>query len=162
MAYHKKHHARHRRHHNPFGVSGGIVKDALYVAGGAVLSPIAATKILPSMAAGWSGVATTAVAAVGLSFLAKMIGGPSAQEETLKGGLAAAVLKAMNAAGITAASFGLGFYGPGYFSIPSHSDQALRAYFGNADQAYQPVLPAATTGTGARLSGGRYRSRYTG
>jgi len=158
MAYHKKHHYHRRRLSNPFGITGGIVKDAAYVAAGAVLSPIVATKFLPSMSAGWSGVGTTALAAVGISFGAKMIGGPTAQTEVLKGGLAAAVLKALNTAGITAASFGLGLYAPGYFGVPTHSDQYLRSYFGNGDQPYAP--PALPPASGTRLGFQRYRSRY--
>lgn len=115
---HKRHHRSYRRRHNPLGISGGVVKDAAYVAAGAIGSPMLAGFLGQS---GWLDVAATAAAAVALSYGGKMIGGESAKEELLKGGLAATIIKAIKAAGF-GSSLGLGLYVPSYFPIPTGSD----------------------------------------
>ncbi len=159
MAYHRKHRKSHhrRRHHNPFGLEGGVVKDAVYVAIGALGASALPGFIIPSMASGWPGVGATAAAAVAISFVAKMVGGPAGAAEALKGGLAAAVIKGLNAAGFTK-SLGLGLYSPSWFAVPTTSNQYLRTYAGNLNAA-PPPPPAATSG---HLGYHRFRSRYAG
>lgn len=159
MAYHRKHHRHHRHHrrHNPFGVSGGVVKDAVYVAVGALGASALPGFVAPSFASGWPGVAATALSAVAISFGAKMVGGPAGAAEALKGGLAAAVIKALNAAGFTK-SLGLGLYSPSWFAVPTSSDAYGRTFAGNVSAA--PALPAAAGVHG--LGYHRFRSRYGG
>lgn len=159
--------SRHRRHHrrrrNPLGVSGGVVKDAVYVAAGAIGSAALPGMIAPAYSTGWTGVAATAAAAVGLSFLGRMVGGQPAAEEVLKGGLAAAVIKAMHAAGFGASLgvSGLGLYSPSYFAVPTSSNQYLRSYQGNGASA--PVVAAKTvSGMGYHRFRGRYAGNYGG
>src|SRR5271167_924987 len=98
MAYHRKHH--HHRHHrkNPFGLSGGIVKEAAFVAAGAVGAAALPGMVAPSFSSGWSGVLASAAAAIGMGFVGKMIGDHGG--DALKGGLAITVLKALKQAGI--------------------------------------------------------------
>lgn len=171
MAYHRKHH-HHRRHHrhNPFGISGGIVKDAAYVAAGAVGAAALPGMVAPSFASGWTGVLAKGIASVGVSFVAKMIGGEAAASEALKGGLAITVLSALNQAGIKTP--GLGLYAPSWFGIPTASSQYLQAANGN--------MPGFNRGGGTILFPGpggmmvpaapvksnlgyhRFRSRYAG
>jgi hypothetical protein len=169
MAYRRRHH--HRRRHNPFGVSGGVVKDAVYVLGGALGASALPGMVAPSMTTGWAGVAASGVASVALSFVGKMVGGPAAAEEVLKGGLAATVLKALHQAGF-AKSLGLGMYAPSWFGIPTASSQYLQAsganigpfrrgggtiFFPGPGQLQAPP-PAAVSG----LAYHRFRSRYAG
>src|SRR5271155_3432435 len=127
MAYHKKHH--HRRHRkNPLGMSGNLVKEAAFVAAGAVGSAALPSIVAPSLSSGWAGVAASGAAAVAMGFVGKFLGG-SAGEDMLKGGLAITVLKALNAAGIQTP--GLGLYAPSWFGIPTASSQYLQASQGN-------------------------------
>ena len=127
MAYHRKHHRRHHKR-NPFGLSGGLVKEAAFVAAGAVGSAALPGMIAPSFSTGWAGVAASGAAALGMGFLGRMLGG-SAGEDMLKGGLAITVLKALNTAGIRTP--GLGLYAPSWFGIPTASSQYLQAAAGN-------------------------------
>lgn len=172
MAYHRKHH-HHRRHHrrNPFGLSGGIVKEAAFVAAGAVGAAALPGMIAPSFSTGWSGVIASAAAAVGMGFVGKMIGDHGG--DALKGGLAITVLKALKQAGINTP--GLGLYAPSWFGIPTASDQYLRASAGNlpvnrgagtlvATPSGPVLVPAAAAGAhvSGRLGYHRFRSRYAG
>ena len=176
MSRHRHH--RHRRR-NPFGVTGGVVKDAVYVAAGAVGASALPGIVAPSFATGWTGVLATGVSAVALSFVGRMVGGPAAASEVLKGGLAAAVIKALQASGI-GASIGLGLYAPSWFGIPTASSQYLQASAGNVPGFNRgggtivfpgpggPVaVPATAAARAAAASGGRlgyhrFRSRYAG
>jgi len=146
----KRHHHRSRRRHNPFGISGNVVKDAAYVAAGAVGSPIIAGMLGQT---GWLNVAATAAAAVALSFAGKFVGGASAQEEILKGGLSAAILSALKQSAI-GASLGLGSYVPSYFAIPTASDA-----YGRVASPYA-ALPAPAARGGSMSGYTRYRSRF--
>lgn len=155
MAYHRKHrHHRHRR--NPLGISGGLVKEAAFVAAGAVASAALPGMIAPSFAGGWMGVLSSGLASVGASFVGRMIGGPAAGADVLKGGLAITVLKGLNQAGIKTP--GLGLYAPGWFAVPTASDQYLRTAPGNVRGVPMLVAPAK----GSHLGYHRFRSRYAG
>jgi len=124
MAYHKKHHHRHHRR-NPLGISGGVVKDAAWVAGGAIAAAALPGMIAPSMSTGWTGVVAKAAASVAASFLGRMVGGPVAAGEALKGGLAITLLAALKQGGVNVP--GLGLYAPSWFGIPTASTQYLQA-----------------------------------
>jgi len=173
MAKHHRHH--HRRHHrrNPFGLTGGTLKDAVYVAVGAVGASALPGMIAPTFSTGWTGVAATGAAAVGVSFLARMVGGEAASSEALKGGLAAMVIRALHQAGI-GKNLGLGLYAPSWFGIPTASSQYLQAAAGNMPGFNRgggtivfpgpggaPVVAAAAPPAG-RLGYHRFRSRYAG
>lgn len=146
---HRKHHSYRRRRHNPFGVSSAIVKDAAFVTAGAIGSPLVAGFLGQT---GWLDVAATAAAAVALSYGGKMVAGESAQEEVLKGGLAAVIIKAIKQAGF-GGSLGLGSYVQNYFPIPTSSDSYGRV------AAPFAALPAAVPTKG--MAGyQRFRSRY--
>jgi hypothetical protein len=168
-----KHHHRHHRHHrrsNPFGISSGVVKDAVYSSGGAIGALFLASQLNMS---GWAGVGATAAASVAASFLGKMVGGPAAAEEVLKGGLTATIISAIHQAGF-AKNLGLGLYAPSWFGVPTVSSQYLRANNGNmpgrqgagtlfavgAGGALVPVAapPPGVSGMGFH----RFRSRYAG
>jgi hypothetical protein len=142
-----------------------VIKDALYSSGGALGSLYIAGMVNMS---GWAGVAATAAAAVAASFLGKMVGGPSAAEEVLKGGLTATIISAVHQAGF-AKSIGLGLYSPSWFGVPTASNQYLRAYPGNmpgrqgagtlyAGGAVPLLPPPGVSGMGFH----RFRSRYAG
>jgi hypothetical protein len=167
----KHHHRTSRRHrHNPFGISSGVVKDAVYNSAGALGSLWLAAQINMT---GWAGIAVTAGAAIAASFVGKMVGGEPAGEEALKGGLTAAIISAVHQAGF-AKNLGLGLYAPSWFGVPTASNQYLRAYPGNAQGrqgagtvfatnssgALVPVAlpPAGVSGMGFH----RFRSRYAG
>lgn len=167
-----KYHRRHNRHHsrrNPLGISSGVIKDAVYSSGGALGALYLAGQFNLS---GWAGVAGTAGAAIAASFVGKMIGGASAGEEVLKGGLTATIISAVHQAGF-AKSLGLGLYSPSWFGVPTASSQYLRAYPGNM-QANQGAGTVFAVGPGGALvpvapSKGvsgmgfhRFRSRYAG
>lgn len=170
MARH--HHHRHHHHrHNPFGVSTGVVKDAVYVAVGALGASALPGLVMPSFASGWAGVLSSGVASVAMSFGARMIGGPPAASEALKGGLAITVLKALRTMGV--ALPGLGLYAPSWFGIPTASSQYLQAASGNMPGFNRgggtiifpgpggvpiAVPKAGVTGMGYH----RFRSRYAG
>jgi hypothetical protein len=171
LAYHRKHHHKHHRK-NPLGLSSGIVKEAAFVAAGAVGAAALPGMIAPSFSSGWGGVAASAVAAIGMGFAGKMVGDNGG--DMLKGGLAITVLKALKQAGINTP--GLGLYAPSWFGIPTASSQYLVASPGNipvnrgagtliATQA-GPVLvappPAAGSHVSGRLGYHRFRSRYAG
>lgn len=185
---HHHHHAHHHRH-NPFGISGGVIKDSAYNAAGALGSMFLSSKIGQS---GWMDVAATAASAVGLSWLGKSMGG-SAGEEMLKGGLTASIIKALHQAGFSSA-MGLGSYAPSWFGVPTASSQYLRAYNANIGPAARgqgtiyvasgnggllpaavvpgpggvptavPALPGAVSPTHGTSGMGyhRFRSRYAG
>jgi len=151
MAHH--HHRRYRRR-NPFGVSGGVVKDSLWTAGG-LLAALYGAKLAGQT--GWLDVGVTAAAAVAVSFLGKAVGQASASEELLKGGISATILKAIAQTGAVSLNLGLGTYVPSYFSAPTSSDAYGRA------TAPTIMLPAPTKGAAAGMSGGRgFRSRFVG
>jgi len=164
----RHHHHRHHRRHNPFGISSGVVKDAVYSSGGALGALFLASQVNMT---GWAGVGAVGAAAVAASFLGKMVGGPAAAEEVLKGGLTATIISAIHQAGF-AKSLGLGLYAPSWFAVPTASSQYLKAYPGNA-QARQgsgtivagpggiPMLVAPTAG-GSGMGFHRFRSRYAG
>jgi len=169
--HHSSHHRRHHRH-NPFGVSTGTLRDAVYVAAGAVGASALPGMVAPTFSTGWMGVVSTGVAAVGVSFLARMIGGESGANEALKGGLAAMVIRALHQAGI-GKNLGLGLYAPSWFGIPTASSQYLQAAAGNMPgfnrgggtivfpgQGGVPVVAAAPPA--GRLGYHRFRSRYAG
>ena len=169
MAYHRKHH--HRRHRrNPLGISGGLVKEAAFVAGGAVAAAALPGMIAPSFAGGWTGVLASGAAAVGASFLGRMLGGPAGGADVLKGGLAITVLKALNQAGIKTP--GLGLYAPSWFAVPTASSQYLQAAAGNQPGFNRGggtiVFPgpqgmiAAPAPVKSHLGYHRFRSRYAG
>jgi hypothetical protein len=169
MAYRRKHH--HRRRRNPLGLSGGVIKDAVWVAGGAVAAAALPGMVAPSMATGWTGVAAKAAAAVAASFLGRMVGGEAAAAEALKGGLAITVLSALNQAGIKTP--GLGLYAPSWFGIPTASSQYLQASAANMGPYNRgqgtiffpgpggTVVAAPPKGAPA-LGYHRFRSRYAG
>jgi hypothetical protein len=165
MAKHRHHHRHHRR--NPFGISSGVVKDAVYNSAGALGALFLAGQFNLS---GWAGVGATAAAAVAASFGGKMIGGPSAGEEVLKGGLTATIISALHMAGF-AKSLGLGLYSPSWFGVPTASSQYLRSYPGNVPGSNRgagtivlgpggPIAlpPAGVSGMGFH----RFRARYAG
>lgn len=172
MAKHRRHNRHHyRRRRNPFGLNSGVIKDAVYSSGGALGSLWLAGLLNMS---GWPGVAATGGAAVAASFLGKMVGGESAAEEVLKGGLTATIISAMHQAGF-AKSLGLGLYAPSWFGVPTASSQYLRAYPGNSQARQGAGTVFATTSSGALVpvavapSAGvsgmgfhRFRSRYAG
>jgi hypothetical protein len=170
MAYHRKHH--HRRHHrrNPLGISGGVVKEAAFVAAGAVGAAALPGMVAPTFSVGWSGVLASAAASVAMGFLGKMVGDHNS--DALKGGLAITVLKALKQAGINTP--GLGLYAPSWFGIPTASSQYLQAGAGNMPgfnrgggtivfpgPGGMPVVAAPAAG-GGRLGYHRFRSRYAG
>jgi hypothetical protein len=170
VAYKKKHHHRRR---NPFGISGGVVKDAVWVAGGAIAAAALPGMVAPSFASGWSGVLAKGAASVAASFLGRMVGGPAAASEALKGGLAITVLSALNQAGIRTP--GLGLYAPSWFGIPTASSQYLQAAQGNMPGFNRGggtilfpgpggtvVAAPAAAGRGGHLGYHRFRSRYAG
>jgi hypothetical protein len=177
MAYHRKHHRKHHRK-NPLGLSSGIVKEAAFVAAGAVGAAALPGMIAPSFSTGWGGVAASAAAAVAMGFVGKMIGDTGS--DALKGGLAITVLKALKQAGINTP--GLGLYAPSWFGIPTASSQYLVASPGNvpvnrgagtlvATPSGPVLVPAAAGAAGAAGAGGhvsgrlgyhRFRSRYAG
>jgi hypothetical protein len=174
--YKKKHHRHHYRR-NPFGLSSGVVVDAGYNAAGA-LAALYLSGMLSTLT-GWAGVAATGGAAVALGFGGKMLSA-KAGEELLKGGLTATIIKALHQLGV-AQSIGLGLYQPSWFSIPTSSDQYLRAaapgmawnrgagsiFFpgpGGAPAMALPagVHPAAAAASLKGLGFHRFRSRYAG
>lgn len=161
MAYRRRHRHHHRRR-NPLGISGGLVKEAAFVAAGAVASAALPGMVAPSFSTGWAGVAASAAAAIGAGFLGRMIGGPAGGADMLKGGLAITVLKALNQAGIRTP--GLGLYAPSAFAIPTSSNQYLRAGGnpGGGSLMVNPVVPIAAASAHGRLGYHRFRSRYAG
>jgi len=169
MARHRRHH--HRRRRNPFGLGGGVVKDAAWVLGGALGASALPGMVAPSMSGGWTGVGITGAAAVVLSMGAKAFAGPQAAGEVLKGGLAVTIIKALHQAGF-AKNLGLGMYAPSWFGIPTASSQYLQASGANVGPfrrgggtiffpgpgAMSAPPPAAVSGMGYH----RFRSRYAG
>lgn len=186
MARHRHHrHHRHHRRHNPFGLSGGVFQDAFWNAGGALGTLSVANMVGQS---GWADVAATGGVAFGLGILMKqVVKMGTAGEEVMKGGLTAAMIKAIHQLGF-AKNLGLGLYAPSWFGVPTASSQYLRAYNANIGPAPRgqgtlyvssggALIPATvTTGpggapvavpTGAPSGGGalgyhRFRSRYQG
>lgn len=123
-------HFAHTRRHNPFGLSGNVVKDSAYNTAGALGSMFISSKVGQS---GWMDVLATGASAIGLSWVGKMMGG-SAGEEVLKGGLTATIIKLLHQAGFSS-SLGLGLYAPSWFGVPTASSQYLRAYNANIGPA---------------------------
>lgn len=171
-----RHHHRHHHHHshrrNPFGVSAGTVKDAVYVAAGALGASALPGLVAPTFASGWAGVLSSGVAAVAMQFGARMIGGEAAGAEALKGGLAITVLKALRTMGV--ALPGLGLYAPSWFGIPTASSQYLQAANSNMPgfnrgggtivfpgPGGMPVAVPAKAGVSG-MGYHRFRSRYAG
>lgn len=160
--YHRKHHRKYRR--NPLGITGGLVKEAAFVAAGAVASAALPGMVAPSFSTGWTGVAASAAAAIAAGFVGRMVGDHSG--DMLKGGLAITVLKALKQAGINTP--GLGLYAPSAFTIPTSSSQYLRSggpTGGGSLVVGGQVIPIAAAGGGAatsRLGYHRFRSRYAG
>lgn len=154
MAKHRTHH-HHRRRHNPFGVSGTLVKDVVFEVAGMAGANFGATFLNQS---GWIDVLATAGVAVGISMLGKSVAGAPASEELLKGGILAAVIKAVKQTGVSIPGLsGMGLYQQTYFSAPTSSDAYGRA------TAPTIMLPAPTGKGGAGVSGlgvSRFRSRY--
>lgn len=150
MARHRRrHHSRRHRRSNPFGISSTVIKDAAYVTAGAVGSPMLAGLLGQS---GWLNVAATAGAAVALSYAGKVVGGATAQEEILKGGISAAILAALKESGM-GNKLGLGLYVPSQFAIPTASDAYGRV---------SPMLLPAAVPTRALSGYNRFRSRFAG
>lgn len=177
------HHHGHRRRKNAgmFGISRGVLNDAAWNAAGA-LGSLYITGLFPAVSSGWTGVAMTAGSAVAASFVGKMVGGSRAQEEVLKGGLTATIIKALHTAGV-ASNLGLGLYAPSWFGIPTASSQYLQASGANIGpfrRGYgtiffpgpggmpvaQPALPAgvhpAAAAAANTMGFHRFRSRYAG
>jgi hypothetical protein len=139
-----KHHRRHhRRRSNPFGVSGSVVKDVAFNAAGMAGANFGASFLGQS---GWLDVAATAAAAVAVSYLGKAVAGAPASDELLKGGILAALLKAVKQTGVTVP--GLGLYVNSTFPLPTSSN------------LYGQVLPPAIAAPAGKLNGMRYRSRF--
>lgn len=153
---HRRHHRHHRsRRRNPLGINSSVIKDAAYNTAGAVGSLYVA-KLLP-ISGGWMDVAATAISAVGVSFAGKFVGGASAQEELLKGGLTATIIQALGKLNVLPAGVGLGLYAPSYFAVPTVSD----AYGRTANPFAMPALPApAAKAMGDYRVQTRFRSRY--
>jgi hypothetical protein len=172
VAYHRKHHRHHDHRHNPskrLKAVGGVVKDAAWVAAGAIGAAALPGMVAPTFASGWTGVAAKAAASVASSFLARMVGGPVAASEVLKGGLAITVLSALNQAGIKTP--GLGLYAPSWFAVPTASSQYLQAAAGNQPGFNRGggtiVFPGpqgmiAAPAVKSNLGYHRFRSRYAG
>lgn len=183
MAKHYKKRHQHHHWHNPFGVSSGLLTESAWNATGA-LGTLWLGGTLSNMASvgGWGAVLGTAGAAIALGFVGKTFGGAKASEEMLKGGLVATIIKAVHQLGI-AQNIGLGLYQPSWFSIPSSSDQYLRAAAPNmawnrgagsiwfpGPGGQQLALPAGVhpAAAAAALRGmgnvgfHRFRSRYAG
>lgn len=166
MAYHRKHHHHRRHRRNPLGLSGGLVKEAAFVAGGAVGAAALPGMVAPSFSTGWSGVLASGLAAVGVGFVARMLGDHN--NDAVKGGLAITVLKALKQAGINTP--GLGLYAPSWFGIPTASSQYLVAANGNQPGfnrgAGTIVFPGpqgpAPVAVKSNLGYHRFRSRYAG
>lgn len=177
---HHRHHRHHRRHNaGMFGISRGMLNDAAWNAAGA-LGSLYITGLFPAVSTGWTGVAATAGSAVAASFVGKMIGGSRAQEEVLKGGLTATIIKALHTAGV-ASNLGLGLYAPSWFGIPTASSQYLQAsganigpfrrgygtiFFPGPGGMPVPALPAgvhpAAAAAANTMGFHRFRSRYAG
>lgn len=148
MAHHRRHHRHHRHHrHNPFGISSTLVKDVAFNAAGLAVANWGAGFLGQS---GWLDVAATAAAAVAASYVGKAVGGAAASDEILKGGILAALIKAVKQTGVNVP--GLGIYVPTYFSAPTSSDA-----YGRASAPVMALPPAAA---GGKLGYTRYRSRY--
>lgn len=147
MAKRHRHHRHHHRRHNPFGISGNVIKDAAYTTAGALAAPYIGSLLGQS---GWLDVAATAGAGMALSYGGKMVLGAAAAEELLKGALVATIIKAVKQAGF-GSSLGLGMYVNSNFPLPTASDAYGRVV---------PMLPPARP-SGGKLSGyNRFRSRY--
>jgi len=168
MAYHRKNHRHHRHRRNPLGLSGGLVKEAAFVAAGAVGAAALPGMVAPSFSTGWSGVLASGAAALGMGFVGRFLGS-NAGADMLKGGLAITVLKALNTAGIRTP--GLGLYAPSWFGIPTASSQYLQAAAGNQPGFNRgggtivfpgPQGPVAVPAASGRLGYHRFRSRYAG
>ena len=167
MAYHRKHRHHHRRHRrNPLGLSGGLVKEAAFVAAGAVGAAALPGMIAPSFSTGWTGVLASGAAAIAMGFATKMLGDHNS--DAVKGGLAITVLKALKQAGINTP--GLGLYAPSWFGIPTASSQYLQAANGNMPGFNRgggtiifpgPSAPAPAP-VKSNLGYHRWRSRYAG
>jgi hypothetical protein len=175
--YRKRHHHRHHRH-NPFGISQGVITDALWTTTGALGSLWLGgtlSSAMPTLGSGWGGVLGTGLSAAGVSYVGKMIGGAKASEELMKGGLVAVIIKALHQMGV-AQNMGLGLYSPSWFGIPTSSDQYLRAaapgmafnrgagsiWFPGPGGVPQLALPAGHPAALKGLGFHRFRSRYAG
>lgn len=147
-------------------MSGGIVKEAAFVAAGAVGSAALPGMVAPSFSTGWTGVLASGLAAIGMGMVGRMVGDHNG--DALKGGLAITVLKALKQAGINTP--GLGLYAPSWFGIPTASSQYLQSASGNMPGFNRgggtilfpgPTAPAPVAPAG-RLGYHRFRSRYAG
>lgn len=170
--HHHRSHRHHHHRHNPWGLSAGTVKDAVYVAAGALGASALPGLVAPTFASGWSGVLSSGVASFAMHFVGRMVGGEAAGAEALKGGLAITVLKALRTMGV--ALPGLGLYAPSWFGIPTASSQYLQASNSNMPgfnrgggtivfpgPGGMPVaVPKAAGVTGMGYH--RFRSRYAG
>ena len=150
------------------GISGGLVKEAAFVAAGAVGAAALPGMVAPSFSSGWAGVAATGAAALAMGFVGRFLGS-NAGSDMLKGGMAITVLKALNQAGIRTP--GLGLYAPSWFGIPTASSQYLQASAGNQPGFNRgggtivfpgPGAPVVAAPQGGRLGYHRFRSRYAG
>ena len=150
MAKHRHHHRHHRR--NPFGVSSGVVKDVVYNAAGMAGASWGASFLGQS---GWLDVLATAGAAIAVSYAGKAVAGAPASEELLKGGILAALLKAVKQTGISVPGLsGVGMYAQSYFPIPTSSDA-----YGRASAPMMALPPAAKGVSGLGVQ--RFRSRFS-
>ena len=149
------------------------MKDAVYVAAGAIGASALPGMVAPQFSSGWTGVLSSGVAAVATSWVAGMVGGEGGRSEALKGGLAITVLKALKTMGV--ALPGLGMYAPSWFGIPTASSQYLQAASGNQPGFNRgggtiifpgPSGPVAVPAAAAKAMAGmgyhRFRSRYAG
>lgn len=145
-----KHRRRHHHRRNPFGVNSSLVKDVAFNAAGLAVANWGASFLGQS---GWLDVAATAAAAVAASYLGKEVGGAAASDEILKGGILAALIKAVKQTGVAVP--GLGLYANSYFPVPTSSDAYGRT------SAPIALLPAPSGKGGVAGMGlPRFRSRF--
>lgn len=150
MAKHHHHHRRHR--HNPFGVSGTLVKDVAFNVAGLAGANWGSSFLGQS---GWLDVLATAGAGLAISYVGKTVAGAAASEELLKGGILAAFIKAIKQSGVAVP--GLSMYVPSYFSAPTASDPFGRA---TAPTIMLPAPSKGGAGMGYAGGGGKFRSRF--
>ena len=144
------------------------MKEAAFVAAGAVAAAALPGMVAPSMSTGWAGVAASAAASIAAGFVGRMLGDHSG--DMVKGGLAITVLKALKQAGINTP--GLGLYAPSWFAVPTASSQYLQAAAGNVPGSFNrgggtivfpgPAGPVALPAVKSHLGYHRFRSRYAG
>ncbi len=153
--YHVKRH-HHRRHRNPFGVSGGAVSQILWTSAGFVAARAVPAMVLSGQNSGWMGYALN----LGTAFLMKMFVPGGTGEDLFIGGVVATVSRVVSdqlgtqIKGLSGdPAFTLGAYWNSYFAVPTVSDPYGRVA---ASPYPQPALPAPATMKGyGGAAGGR-------